>query len=61
MRDIAASSLYENMDMPLAPILYTFSTIHCMTVPLAYNEEGLGMGWGRQKAEEKLKVSGKAT
>lgn len=47
-----------NMDMPLAPTLYTFSTIHCMTVSLAYNGEGLGIVWGRQKAEEKLKVSG---
>lgn len=59
MQDIAASShLHENMNNPLAPTLYTFSTLHCMTVSLAYNGEGLGTVWGKQKAEEKLREAG---
>jgi SAM-dependent methyltransferase len=59
MQDIAASShLHENMDNPLGPTLYTFSTMHCMTVSLAYNGEGLGTVWGKQKAEQKLRDAG---
>ena len=59
MQDIAASShLHENMNNPLAPTLYTFSTMHCMTVSLAYNGEGLGTVWGKQKAEQKLGEAG---
>jgi 2-polyprenyl-3-methyl-5-hydroxy-6-metoxy-1,4-benzoquinol methylase len=59
MQDIAASSrLEENIESPLAPSLYTISTMHCMTVSLAYNGEGLGAVWGRQKAEQMLKEAG---
>ena len=59
MQDIAASShLHENMNNPLGPTLYTFSTMHCMTVSLAYNGEGLGTVWGKQKAEQKLRDAG---
>lgn len=59
MQDIAASShVHENMNNPLAPTLYTFSTMHCMTVSLAYNGEGLGTVWGKQKAEQKLREAG---
>jgi SAM-dependent methyltransferase len=59
MQDIAASSkLEENMENPLGPTLYSISTMHCMTVSLAYNGEGLGTVWGRQKAEEMLKEAG---
>jgi SAM-dependent methyltransferase len=59
MQDIAASSyLQENIDNTLGPTLYTFSTMHCMPVSLAYNGEGLGTVWGRQTAEQKLKEAG---
>jgi SAM-dependent methyltransferase len=59
MQDIAASSkLEENIENSLGPTLYSISTMHCMTVSLAYNGEGLGMVWGRQKAEEMLKEAG---
>jgi SAM-dependent methyltransferase len=59
MQDIAASShVHENMNNPLGPTLYTFSTMHCMTVSLAYNGEGLGTVWGKQKAEQKLREAG---
>jgi ubiquinone/menaquinone biosynthesis C-methylase UbiE len=59
MQDIAASSnLHENIDHPLAPTIYTISTMHCMTVSLAYNGAGLGTAWGRQKALEMLAEAG---
>jgi ubiquinone/menaquinone biosynthesis C-methylase UbiE len=59
MQDIAASSnLHENMEHPLAPTIYTISTMHCMTVSLAYGGEGLGTAWGRQKALEMLADAG---
>ena len=59
MVDIAASSnLHENLDHPLAPALYSVSTMHCMTVSLAYAGEGLGTMWGEQKARQKLKDAG---
>lgn len=59
MQDIAASSnLHENIDNPLAPTIYTISTMHCMTVSLAYGGDGLGTAWGRQKALEMLAQAG---
>jgi ubiquinone/menaquinone biosynthesis C-methylase UbiE len=57
--DIAGSSnLEENVDHPLAPFLYTVSTMHCMTVSLALNGEGLGTMWGEQKARELMAEAG---
>ena len=59
MVDIAASSnLEENMEHPLAPMLYGVSTMHCMTVSLALDGEGLGAVWGEQKARELLTEAG---
>jgi ubiquinone/menaquinone biosynthesis C-methylase UbiE len=57
--DIAASSrLEENMAHPLGPLLYTVSCMHCMTVSLAYDGEGLGAVWGEQKALEMMRAAG---
>ena len=62
MQDIAASSaLNENIENPLAPALYSVSTMHCMTVSLAYNGEGLGTMWGKEKAVQMLLASGFAS
>jgi ubiquinone/menaquinone biosynthesis C-methylase UbiE len=59
MIDIAASSnLEENMDHPLAPMLYSASTMHCMTVSLALGGEGLGTAWGEQLARKMLAEAG---
>jgi len=59
MQDIAASShFHHNRDHPLAPFLYTISTMHCMTVSLAYGGEGLGTMWGKEKALELLAQAG---
>jgi 2-polyprenyl-3-methyl-5-hydroxy-6-metoxy-1,4-benzoquinol methylase len=57
--DIKASSkVEENIDHPLAPFLYMISTMHCMTVSLALDGEGLGTVWGEQKARELLGEAG---
>lgn len=59
MVDIQASSnVEENMEHPLGPMLYGVSTMHCMTVSLALNGEGLGTVWGEQKAKELLTEAG---
>ncbi len=59
MVDIAASSnVGENVDHPLGPLLYTVSCMHCMTVSLALDGEGLGAMWGEQKALEMLDAAG---
>ncbi|MGW4898469.1 class I SAM-dependent methyltransferase [Kitasatospora sp. NPDC004240] len=59
MCDVAASSnVEENIDHPLAPALYTFSTFYCMTVSLAEGGEGLGTVWGEQTARRMLAEAG---
>ncbi|HLZ71511.1 MAG TPA: class I SAM-dependent methyltransferase [Dehalococcoidia bacterium] len=59
MVDVRASSnIAENAEHPLAPFLYTVSCMHCMTVSLALNGEGLGAAWGEQKALELLAEAG---
>lgn len=57
--DIAGSShVHENYEHPLAPMLYSVSTFHCMTVSLALDGAGLGTMWGEQKANEMLRAAG---
>jgi len=59
MVDIAASSnLEDNALHPLGPAIYAISTMHCMTVSLALNGEGLGTAWGEQLARQKLADAG---
>ncbi|SBS76332.1 Methyltransferase type 11 [uncultured Mycobacterium sp.] len=59
MVDIKASSkLEENIGVPLAPYLYAVSTMHCMSVSLAYGGAGLGTAWGRQLATSMLADAG---
>ncbi len=59
MIDIDASSdLKNNIGNPLAPYLYTVSTMHCMTVSLAAGGVGLGTVWGRELALEMLSEAG---
>lgn len=59
MQDIAGSSeLHENLEHPLAPLLYTVSCLHCMSVSLAQDGEGLGAMWGEQKARDMLAQAG---
>ncbi|CAN5887667.1 class I SAM-dependent methyltransferase [soil metagenome] len=59
MVDIRASSdLEENRANPLAPFLYSVSTLHCMTVSLAHGGAGLGTVWGEQLARQMLADAG---
>lgn len=51
--DICASShVGENKDHPIGVFGYTVSCMHCMSVSLAYDGEGLGAMWGVHKARE---------
>jgi ubiquinone/menaquinone biosynthesis C-methylase UbiE len=59
MQDIKGSSeVYNNLDHPLGPLLYTVSCMHCMTVSLAQGGEGLGAMWGEEKTREYLAKAG---
>ena len=59
MQDIGSSSKLENnSDHLLGPFLYTVSCLHCMTVSLALDGEGLGAMWGKEKAIEMLNQAG---
>ncbi len=59
MVDIKASSrLEDNIGVPLAPYLYTVSTMHCMSVSLGLDGAGLGTVWGRQLATSMLADAG---
>lgn len=59
MQDIHGSSHVENnLDHPIGPLLYTLSTLHCMTVSLAQGGEGLGTLWGRETATALLHEAG---
>lgn len=59
MVDIKASSqLEDNVGVPLTTYFYTVSTIHCMSVSLAFDGAGLGTAWGRQLALSMLADAG---
>ena len=59
MQDIRASSyVHNNIDHPVGTFLYTVSTMHCLTVSLAQNGEGLGAMWGEEKTLEYLNKAG---
>jgi SAM-dependent methyltransferase len=59
MQDIdGRSDVGDNLDHPIAPLLYTVSCMHCMTVSLARNGAGLGTMWGIELAAEMLKEAG---
>ena len=59
MQDIDASeNVVNNMEHPLGPLLYTVSTMHCMTVSLAQDGMGLGTMWGTELAQRMLKEAG---
>ncbi|WP_197374790.1 class I SAM-dependent methyltransferase [Mycolicibacterium baixiangningiae] len=59
MVDIKASSRVEdNVGVPMAPYLYTVSTMHCMSVSLGLGGAGLGTCWGRELATSMLADAG---
>jgi 2-polyprenyl-3-methyl-5-hydroxy-6-metoxy-1,4-benzoquinol methylase len=59
MQDIRGSShVHDNIGHPIGTFLYTISTMHCMTVSLAQDGEGLGAMWGEEKTREYLQKAG---
>ena len=59
MQDIKGSShLHNNLEHPIGPLLYTLSTMHCMTVSLAQGGAGLGTVWGKELALQMLGEAG---
>ena len=58
MVDIKASSnVADNLELPWAPFLYTVSTMHCMTVSLALDGDGLAPP-GATRATSMLREAG---
>jgi 2-polyprenyl-3-methyl-5-hydroxy-6-metoxy-1,4-benzoquinol methylase len=59
MQDIKGSShVYNNLDHPIGTFLYTVSCMHCMTVSLAQEGEGLGAMWGEETTREYVERAG---
>jgi 2-polyprenyl-3-methyl-5-hydroxy-6-metoxy-1,4-benzoquinol methylase len=59
MVDIKASSQVEdNIGVPFATYMYTVSTMHCMSVSLGLDGDGLGTVWGHQLAATMLGDAG---
>jgi SAM-dependent methyltransferase len=59
MVDIKASSkLEDNVGVPFASYFYTVSTMHCMSVSLGLDGDGLGTVWGKQLATSMLADAG---
>ncbi|HSO56217.1 MAG TPA: class I SAM-dependent methyltransferase [Actinomycetes bacterium] len=54
----ASSDLAENLANPVAPLLYSVSTLHCLTVSLAGGGAGLGAAWGEELARSMLADAG---
>ena len=54
----ASSDLEDNIGHPLAPFLYSISTLHCLTISLAHDGVGLGTIWGEQRARRMLHDAG---
>lgn len=59
MQDIKGSShVAKNIGHPIGTFLYAISCMHCMTVSLAQDGEGLGAMWGEEKTREYLEKAG---
>lgn len=49
-----SSNLEDNIGNPMAPLVYSTSTLHCLTVSLAHDGAGLGTAFGEQVARRLL-------
>lgn len=59
MQDIGGSARLENnLDFPMASLLYTISCLHCTPVSIGQGGEGLGTMWGWETAQHLLKEAG---
>jgi hypothetical protein len=55
---VASSHLENNLDHPMGPWLYTSSCMHCVSVSMEQDGEGLGAMWGEEKAQKMLNTAG---
>lgn len=59
MQDIGGSARLENnLDFPMASLLYAMSCAHCTPISLGQGGAGLGTMWGWETAEQMLKDAG---
>jgi 2-polyprenyl-3-methyl-5-hydroxy-6-metoxy-1,4-benzoquinol methylase len=59
MQDIGGSTRLENnLDFPMASLLYAVSFSHCTPVSIGQGGKGLGTMWGWEQAEEMLRSVG---
>lgn len=59
MQDIGGSAALENnLDFPMAALLYGLSCVHCTPVSLAQGGAGLGTMWGWETAQAMLAAAG---
>jgi SAM-dependent methyltransferase len=57
--DVAASSdVADNAAHPAGPFIYTYSTMHCLTVSMAVGGAALGAAWGEQLTLRMLAEAG---
>ena len=54
----AADTLAGNLANPMAPVIYSISTLHCLTVSLAHGGAGIGSAFGEQLARRMLTAAG---
>jgi SAM-dependent methyltransferase len=54
----AADTLAGNLANPMAPVFYSVSTLHCLTVSLAHGGAGIGSAFGEQLARRMLTEAG---
>lgn len=59
MQDIGGSAhLENNVDFPMAPLLYAISCAHCTPISIGQGGAGLGTMWGWETAEAMLRNAG---
>ena len=59
VQDIGGSARLENnLDFPMAPLLYAISCAHCTPISLGQGGDGLGTMWGWETAEAMLGKAG---
>jgi SAM-dependent methyltransferase len=62
MQDIGGSARLENnLDFPMASLLYAVSCLHCTPISLGQGGRGLGTMWGWETAEAMLHAAGFAS
>lgn len=54
----AADTLAGNLANPMSSVLYSVSTLHCLTVSLAHGGAGIGTAFGEQRARRMLADAG---